>query len=74
MPVLVAENPLDSVVLGSGRCVEDFDALQPVLGAETAASRAPRAARPRSVRTGVFMQTTAAPGSASACCWWPDSC
>ena len=33
MPVLVAENPLDSVVLGSGRCVEDFDALQPVLGA-----------------------------------------
>jgi rod shape-determining protein MreB len=33
MPVLIAENPLDSVVLGSGRCVEDFDALQPVLGA-----------------------------------------
>jgi rod shape-determining protein MreB len=33
MPVLVAENPLHSVVLGSGRCVEDFDALQPVLGA-----------------------------------------
>jgi rod shape-determining protein MreB len=32
MPVHIAENPLDSVVLGSGRCLEEFEALQPVLG------------------------------------------
>nr|WP_311932230.1 rod shape-determining protein [Microbispora sp. H11081] len=31
MPVHLAENALDSVALGSGRCVEDFDALQQVL-------------------------------------------
>ena len=31
MPVYLAENPLESVVLGTGRCVEDFDALQQVL-------------------------------------------
>jgi rod shape-determining protein MreB len=35
MPVLIAENPLDSVVLGSGRCVDEFDALQPVLGTQS---------------------------------------
>ena len=35
MPVLIADNPLDSVVLGSGRCVDEFDALQPVLGAQS---------------------------------------
>ncbi|MEY9894589.1 rod shape-determining protein MreB [Catenulispora sp. MAP12-49] len=32
MPVHIAENPLDSVVLGSGRCLEEFEALAPVLG------------------------------------------
>ena len=31
MPVHVAEDPLMSVALGAGRCVEDFDALQRVL-------------------------------------------
>ncbi|GAB3133466.1 rod shape-determining protein [Microbispora hainanensis] len=31
MPVHLAENALDSVALGSGRCVEDFEALQQVL-------------------------------------------
>lgn len=31
MPILVVDNPLDSVVLGSGKCVEEFDALQQVL-------------------------------------------
>ncbi|MGW0478268.1 rod shape-determining protein [Nonomuraea sp. NPDC003214] len=31
MPVRVADNPLHSVALGSGRCVEDFDRLQSVL-------------------------------------------
>ncbi|WP_199863526.1 MULTISPECIES: rod shape-determining protein [unclassified Streptomyces] len=36
IPVFVADAPLDCVALGSGRCVEDFDALQRVLGkAET---------------------------------------
>jgi len=31
MPVQVADNPLDSVVLGTGKCVEDFDTLRQVL-------------------------------------------
>ncbi|MBX6386211.1 MAG: rod shape-determining protein [Microbispora sp.] len=31
MPVRLADNPLHSVALGSGRCVEDFDRLQNVL-------------------------------------------
>ena len=34
MPVHVADNPLHSVVLGSGRCVEDFEQLQQVLSSE----------------------------------------
>jgi rod shape-determining protein MreB and related proteins len=28
MPIQLADNPLESVVLGAGKCVEDFDALQ----------------------------------------------
>ena len=31
MPIQVADNPLESVVLGTGKCVEDFGALQQVL-------------------------------------------
>lgn len=31
MPVYLVDNALDSVALGSGRCVEDFEALQQVL-------------------------------------------
>jgi rod shape-determining protein MreB len=31
MPIVSADRPLQSVVLGSGRCLEDFDALQGVL-------------------------------------------
>jgi rod shape-determining protein MreB len=31
MPVCLADNPLESVVLGAGKCVEDFDSLQQVL-------------------------------------------
>lgn len=31
MPVLLVDNPLDSVALGSGRCVEEFEELQQVL-------------------------------------------
>jgi rod shape-determining protein MreB len=34
MPVHVAEDPLHSVAIGAGRCVEDFDALNQVLVAE----------------------------------------
>ncbi len=34
MPVHVAQDPLSSVVLGSGKCVEEFEALQQVLVAE----------------------------------------
>ncbi|MFM9369540.1 rod shape-determining protein [Streptomyces sp. Da 82-17] len=33
IPVTVADDPLDSVALGCGRCVEDFDALQRVMTA-----------------------------------------
>ncbi|WP_340539603.1 rod shape-determining protein [Nocardioides sp. GXZ039] len=35
MPVHVAENPLLSVAIGAGRCVEEFEALQQVLVADT---------------------------------------
>ncbi|HVX45427.1 MAG TPA: rod shape-determining protein [Mycobacteriales bacterium] len=31
MPIIIADSPLHSVALGSGRCVEDFEALQQVL-------------------------------------------
>lgn len=31
MPIHIADNPLDSVALGSGRCIEEFEPLQPVL-------------------------------------------
>ena len=34
MPIHIAERPLDSVALGSGKCVEDFEALQQVLISE----------------------------------------
>ncbi|MCZ4497923.1 MAG: rod shape-determining protein MreB [Marmoricola sp.] len=34
MPVHVADDPLSAVVLGSGKCVEEFEALQQVLVAE----------------------------------------
>jgi rod shape-determining protein MreB len=34
MPIYVANNPLDCVALGSGKCVEEFDALQQVLVVE----------------------------------------
>ncbi|MBA9004264.1 rod shape-determining protein [Thermomonospora cellulosilytica] len=31
MPIHLVDNPLDSVVLGTGKCVEDFEALREVL-------------------------------------------
>jgi rod shape-determining protein MreB len=34
MPIHIAENPLHSVALGSGKCVEEFEALQQVLISE----------------------------------------
>ncbi len=34
MPVHITEHPLDAVVLGSGKCVEEFEALQQVLISE----------------------------------------
>jgi rod shape-determining protein MreB len=34
MPIHIADNPLDSVAIGSGRCVEEFEALQQVLLSE----------------------------------------
>ena len=34
MPVHIADNPLDSVAIGAGRCVEEFEALQQVLISE----------------------------------------
>ncbi len=35
MPVVVADNPLHSVAMGSGRCVEQFDVLRRVLVSES---------------------------------------
>ncbi|OEV02750.1 rod shape-determining protein [Streptomyces oceani] len=34
MPIHIAEDPLDSVALGSGKCVEEFEALQQVLDSQ----------------------------------------
>jgi len=34
MPIVIADNPLDCVALGSGKCVEEFEALQQVLISE----------------------------------------
>jgi rod shape-determining protein MreB len=34
MPIVVADEPLDCVALGSGKCVEEFEALQQVLISE----------------------------------------
>ena len=34
MAVSIAENPLSSVALGSGRCIEEFETLQQVLSPE----------------------------------------
>ena len=34
MPVHIAEEPLHSVAMGSGKCVEEFEALQQVLVSE----------------------------------------
>jgi rod shape-determining protein MreB len=31
MPIVVADNPLDCVAIGSGQCLEEFEALQQVL-------------------------------------------
>jgi len=35
MPVHIADNPLDSVALGAGKCVEEFDTLRQVLVPES---------------------------------------
>ena len=35
MPVHLADNPLDSVALGTGKCVEDFETLRQVLVPES---------------------------------------
>jgi rod shape-determining protein MreB len=34
MPIHIAEDPLDSVALGAGKCVEEFEALQQVLDSQ----------------------------------------
>jgi rod shape-determining protein MreB len=31
MPIIIAKNPLQSVAIGSGQCLEEFDALKQVL-------------------------------------------
>jgi rod shape-determining protein MreB len=35
MPIHVAENPLACVVMGSGKCLEEFEALKQVLASST---------------------------------------
>jgi rod shape-determining protein MreB len=39
MPVIIADNPLDTVAFGAGKCVEEFEALQPVLASYNSYSR-----------------------------------
>ena len=34
MPIHIAERPLDAVVEGSGKCIEEFEALEKVLISE----------------------------------------
>jgi rod shape-determining protein MreB and related proteins len=34
MPIHIADNPLDSVALGAGKCVEEYEKLQQVLDAQ----------------------------------------
>ncbi len=31
MPIVIADNPLHSVAIGSGQCLEEFEALKQVL-------------------------------------------
>ena len=56
MPIHIAEDPLDSVALGSGKCVEEFEALQQVLDRRAAhswtsgAGRAPTDRGPAAMR------------------------
>ena len=42
MPIVIADNPLYSVVIGSGQCLEEFDALKQVLISSAAGLTAPR--------------------------------
>jgi rod shape-determining protein MreB len=35
MPIIIADDPLKSVVLGSGQCVEDFDAVRQLFALES---------------------------------------
>jgi len=35
MPIHLADNPLDSVAMGTGKCVEDFDTLRQILVPES---------------------------------------
>ncbi len=39
IPVHVADNPLTTVALGAGKCVEEFDALEPLLVKDTRSGR-----------------------------------
>ena len=50
MPIHMADNPLDSVVLGTGKCVEDFDTLRQVLVPESEALTARSGGQPRQRR------------------------
>ena len=34
MPIHITDNPLQSVAMGAGKCVEEFEALQQVLISE----------------------------------------
>ena len=49
MPIHIADRPLDSVALGSGKCVEEFEALQQVLDLRAAPLTA--GSTPRGLRT-----------------------
>ena len=70
MPIHMADNPLDSVVLGTGKCVEDFDTLRQVLVPSRGADRSSQAAsRGSGVDEEARCTTVGGPAWFLACCW-----
>ena len=67
MPVLVADDPLDCVALGSGRCVEDFDALErvPVCSGRPTVAVAPGGSAGAAAERG---EAAAVGGARASCC------
>ena len=78
MPVHVAEDPLTSVALGAGKCVEEFEALQQVLVIGAAAVLMARLSRRAASAAGAASAgpRPSATGAVRARCWsrWCSAC